>query len=69
MTYPTIAEVEAADKLQLAKWYRYLPSANAEDKKSVVILSRIIERFKAEGFWTPELSKQVGWDGEPETYG
>ena len=25
MHYPTLTEVEAADRLQLAKWYRFLP--------------------------------------------
>jgi hypothetical protein len=52
-------QVEQADHLQLAKWYRFLwPPA---DDGEVTIMNRITERFKALGFFTPEISKQIGW--------
>lgn len=66
--YPTLEEVETADQLQLAQWYRFLKSPgssaigqdNFEDvlEQEVKTMNRIRERF--EGF-TPELSKSIGW--------
>ena len=56
--FPTIQEVEKADKEQLAHWYRFLPSGEtaAEHK----IMKRIAERFDKLGGMTPELSKKIG---------
>jgi len=56
--FPTIEEVENADKEQLARWYRFLPSGETEaDQK---IMKRIAERFDKLGGMTPELSKKIG---------
>jgi hypothetical protein len=56
--FPTIDEVEKADKEQLAHWYRFLPSGEtAADQK---IMKRIAERFEKVGGMTPELSKKIG---------
>jgi hypothetical protein len=45
--FPTIEEVEKADKEQLARWYRFLPSGEtAADQK---IMKRIAERFEKLG--------------------
>jgi hypothetical protein len=56
--FPTIQEVEKADKEQLALWYRFLPSGEtAADQK---IMKRIAERFEKLGGMTPELSKKIG---------
>ena len=56
--FPTIQEVEKADKEQLARWYRFLPSGEtAADQK---IMKRIAERFEKLGGMTPELSKKIG---------
>jgi hypothetical protein len=56
--FPTIQEVEKADKEQLAGWYRFLPSGEtAADQK---ILKRIAERFDKLGGMTPELRKKIG---------
>ena len=56
--FPTIQEVEKADKEQLARWYRFLPSREtAADEK---IMKRIAERFDKLGGMTPELSKKIG---------
>ena len=56
--FPTFEEVEKADKEQLARWYRFLPSGeNAADQK---VMKRIAERFDKLGGMTPELSKKIG---------
>jgi hypothetical protein len=56
--FPTIQEVEKADKEQLARWYRFLPSGEtAADRK---IMKRIAERFQKVGGMTTELSKKIG---------
>lgn len=72
MRYPTLAEVESADREQLARWYRFLdsPGTGAIGTKNFdssldeqrLILDRIIERFKQMGMFTPELSKTIGWE-------
>ena len=74
MKYPTIEQVEAADRTQLARWYRFLPSPAtraigkpmkefdkvlAEEKE---ILDRIIVRFDEVGGMNPQISKQIGWE-------
>jgi len=56
--FPTLQEVEKADKEQLARWYRFLPSGeNTADRK---IMKRIAERFDKMGGMTTELSKKIG---------
>jgi hypothetical protein len=56
--FPTIQEVEKADKEQLARWYRFLPSGEtAADQK---IMKRIAERFATVGGMNRELSRKIG---------
>ena len=56
--FPTIEEVERADKEQLARWYRFLPSGEAAaDQK---IMKRIAQRFEKLRGMTAELSKRIG---------
>jgi hypothetical protein len=56
--FPAIEKVERADKEQLARWYRFLPSGEtAADQK---IMRRIAERFEKLGGMTAELSKKIG---------
>ena len=56
--FPTIEEVERADKEQLARWYRFLPSGEtAADQK---IMKRIAKRFEKLGGMTAELSEKIG---------
>jgi len=56
--FPTNEDVEKADKEQLARWYRFLPSGEtAADQK---IMKRIAERFEKLGGLTPELSRRIG---------
>jgi len=56
--FPTIEEVEKADKKQLARWYRFLPSGETAAEQK--IMKRIAERFEKVGGMTPELSKKIG---------
>jgi hypothetical protein len=56
--FPTLEDVEKADKEQLARWYRLLPSGeSAADKK---IMKRIAKRFERLGGMTTALSKKIG---------
>ena len=61
LKYPTLEQVNATSYIQLAEWYRFLPSPKNED---LAILNRICERFKELGGMTPEISKAIGW-GHP----
>ena len=56
--FPTSEEVERADREQLARWYRFLPSG--ETKADQKIMKRIAERFEKLGGMTPELNKKIG---------
>ena len=73
MSYPTLQQVEAANRLQLGQWSRFLKSpghsaigqmrAEFESvmRKEKRILDRIIERFTALGGFSPAISKTIGW--------
>lgn len=73
MDYPTLQQVEAADREQLGKWYRFLQSPgwaylNSPEfefhkklEEEVEIMDLICLRFKEMGMFTPELSKELGW--------
>ena len=59
MKYPTLKEVESADRFTICGWYRFLPSpANDEQVKTV---DRICKRLNDLGGFTPEISKRLGW--------
>ncbi len=72
--YPTMEEVEGADRMQLAKWYRYLHSPGScgigHSAASFVkvmeveaaIMKKIVARFEEEGGMSPAISKAIGWD-------
>ena len=72
MNYPTLEEVETATRPEILRWYRFLrsPGLDAIDKpnfsevimKEARIMDRICARFKEVGGFTPELSKQIGWE-------
>lgn len=69
MTYPTLAEVEQADRVQLAQWYRYLPSPGSQvvgkpglhdlHVAESEVLARICARFGELGGFTPQISKAI----------
>lgn len=74
--YPTRIEVEKANRIQLARWYRFLPSPGKkaikpgysykeferELRKEKEILDRVIVRFTEMGGFSPDISKHVGWE-------
>ncbi len=72
MKYPTMEQVQKAERVQLCRWYRWLPPCGHEaigepDFETVMraqakIISRIYTRFKELGGMTPKISKEVGWD-------
>lgn len=69
--YPTLDEIEQADRITIARWYRYLPSPGVnflgEDNFLIMcnyqamLMNRINERFVELGGMTPELSKLISW--------
>jgi hypothetical protein len=71
MTYPTLAEVETANRFQICNWVRNLPSPGLEAVgqdnflevllQQVPVMDRICERFRELDGMTPEISKAIGW--------
>lgn len=69
--YPTLVEVEQADRMQLCAWWRFLPSpgTRAMDTpefervlaEEAVVMECIAQRFREVGGFTPEISKALGW--------
>lgn len=69
--YPTLPEVDEATHVQLARWYRMLPSPGATAGGTdafadtlvaeSAIMREIICRFEQFGGMTPEISKEIGW--------
>ena len=53
---PTIEEVEKADREQICRWWRFLPSKTTRDEQAKII-AKIAERFEELGGFTPETSK------------
>jgi len=76
MKYPSMSAVEKADREQICRWHRFLPSPGWSALNKVMedfqkqmdaeakIMDRIEERFKEMGGFTPELSKKIGWEKE-----
>jgi hypothetical protein len=72
MKYPTIEEVEKASHIQICKWYRFLPSPGTQaigtkyfDEvliEETEIMNKITKRLSNFGGFTPEISKQIGWE-------
>jgi hypothetical protein len=75
MTYPTLEQVEAADKTQLCRWWRFLdsPGMNAIGEsrnntyldalyREAAVMTRIGERIAEFGGWDPATSKAIGWE-------
>ena len=75
MGYPTLLEVEKANRIQLARWYRFLDSPgtsaiNLKDRglferrllKEKEILDRVIARFTEMGGFNPDISAYIGWE-------
>ena len=56
--FPTLEDVEEADKEQLARGYRFLPSDETEVDRE--IMERIAVRSDKLGGMTSKLSKKIG---------
>ena len=67
---PTMDEVNAADHMQICRWYRFLPSPGSlaidmPDFREVMekeskIMDRICERLEEFGGFTHAISKAIG---------
>jgi hypothetical protein len=60
--FPTMEQIEKADRERLAKWYRFLLFGDTSEQRK--ILHRLADRFQKMGGMTPELSKKIGFGGE-----
>jgi hypothetical protein len=71
--YPTLEQVEAADREQICYWWRFLQSPGCDGagnpvkdfqnqlEKDVLVMNRITERYKEVGGFNSEISKRVKW--------
>ena len=62
MKYPTLKEIEKADRLQICRWYRFLDLA--ETPEQLEVIEQLHKRFTEMGGFTPEISKTIGWTEE-----
>lgn len=60
MIYPTLEAVQAADRYQLCKWWRFLRSA--ENEAEIKIQTLFHKRYHELGGMNSKISKQIGWD-------
>jgi hypothetical protein len=61
MQYPTLDEVNNASHEQICRLYRFLPTPAFYSQESFDILTRVCERLKEFGGFTPEISKKIGF--------
>lgn len=71
MKYPTIEEVNNADRITICRWYRFLKPPGSEVVEDsnfyevldteVKIMNRIHKRFNELGGMTPKISEEIGW--------
>jgi hypothetical protein len=64
--FPTMEQVDKADREQIARWYRFLPANGFASHQNVI--DRIHERFLNMGGMTPVLSKKIGFTANPGFY-
>ena len=72
MKYPSKERIEEADRIQIARWWRYLPSPginhiNNEDffemtQYEAELMDLINAKFEKFGGMNSELSKIIGWE-------
>ncbi len=77
MAYPTIEQVKAADREQICRWYRFLPSPgesasgtpafNQVLSEEATIMNAIVARCKEFGGFTPDISKKIGFVKVPNS--
>ena len=71
MNYPTMIEIDRADRITISRWYRFLPTAGVNHisksnfhqkcNEETVLMDRINERFEELGGMTHEISKIIKW--------
>jgi len=60
MRYPTKEEIPKLSRHRICELHRFLPSPrNDKEEESNRLL---LDRFKYFGGFTPEISKDIGWD-------
>lgn len=69
-SYPSSEMVQNADRVQLGRWLRFLPSPGIDHigqpnftskfDEEILTLDSIQDRFVEMGGWTPAVSKAVG---------
>lgn len=71
MTYPkTIEEIRNADKITVCRWHRFattdgmLSICNDDLDKAIAMNNELYNRVHELGGFTPEISKQIGWELE-----
>jgi len=67
--YPSAEEIESGDRIQIARWYRFLPTPGANHLsdpnflekclEETKLMERINTRFEDFGGMSPELSKAI----------
>jgi len=72
MNYPTLEQVQEASHIQLAKWYRFLPSPGGNHignddfevkmEEERAIQTVLLDRFQELGGMNPGISKAIGWE-------
>lgn len=60
MIWPSIEEVEQADREQVCRWWRFLPCARTEKERKVI--EAVSYAYDWHGGITPEISKKIGWE-------
>jgi hypothetical protein len=57
--FPSMDEVEFANKEQLAIWYKNLPISKTKEEKEILI--KVCLRFAELGMFDPELERKLGY--------
>lgn len=58
--YPKLDDVILADREQVCRWYRFLPSPT--NALECAVMDKVVDRFRKLGGFTPEISKKLGWE-------
>jgi len=62
VNFPSLQDVEKADREQLCRWWRFLPLVG--NNSELMVMNAIGARLKVLGSFTPEISKKIGWRTE-----
>ncbi len=55
-----VSDLDTADRATICRLYRFLPSPETPEQED--ILSKVAERFRHLGGFTPGISKLIGWE-------